>query len=140
MVRFFGRMLALAGTLAAMLVVVSPTWVFEAIGAELTVSDGWARGIGFVAMLVCFALFSGPSNFGSSEVAQQPKAPVGYLLERIPEDTATRFADLTTLSTAVGLVADGRKIAAIKAVRAANDIDLRDAKELVEELQRAIKA
>lgn len=136
---FFGRALALAGTLIGMLTFASPSMVLEAVGAPPIVSDGWARGIGLVTMVICFALFSGPSKFGAGEVIAQPEASVEHLLEQVPKETANRFPDLATLATAIGFVADGRKIAAIKAVRAANGTNLTDAKELVEELQRAIK-
>ena len=139
MVRFLGRTVALAGTMVSMLVCVSPSAVFEAAGVEPMVSDALARGIGFVAMVICFALFSGPSKFGADEAVEQPRAPVDHLLPKVHEETANHFPDLAALATAVGLVAEDRKIDAIKAVRASNQIDLKEAKELVEELQRAIR-
>ncbi|MCP5118298.1 MAG: hypothetical protein GY953_46385 [bacterium] len=135
----FGRAVALAGTLAMMAVLATPRLVFEAAELELPVPEGVARGVAFVLMVVCFALFSGPSKFGADEVVRQPTAPVDHLLPMVPPETANQFPDLAALSTAVGLVAEGRKIEAIKAIRVSPEIDLKDAKELVEEIQRAVQ-
>ena len=60
-------------------------------------------------------------------------------LPRVPKGTADKFPDRAALSMAVGFIADGKKIAAIKAVRLSQKIDLKDAKQLVEELQRAVR-
>jgi hypothetical protein len=132
------RALYLALTLASMATLASPQHVFEMLGWNPPISHDMARMIAFALMFWFFALFSGPSKFGASDAIAPPPAPVDHLLPSVPAEIAARLPDREVLRQVVALMVEKRKIDAIKTVRLATQMGLKDAKEYVERLQASI--
>ena len=133
------RLIYLALTLASMAMLASPKLVFGMFGWNPPISEGVARMIGFAGIFLFFALFSGPSKFGAGESVEGPTASVDHLLPSVPADIAARLPDRDVLRKVVGLTIEKRKIDAIKTVRLATRMDLKDSKQFVERLQDALR-
>jgi len=139
MIRTILRLVYLALTLVSIALLISPETVLDAVETLPPISTGTARMAGFAGMFIFFALLSGQSRFGQDAAAASPKVQVEHLLQLVPPDIATLLKDPEVLRRVVGFAVEGRKIEAIKALRTAARTDLKDAKEMVERIQVAVR-
>lgn len=109
-------------------------------GSDFPLSTGAARAVGAGLLLLGFVLFRAKSQ--ASDSSARPAMPIGHVLQLLKAkepDLMDKFPEGELLETTVGHLLRRRKIQAVKLVREATSRDLKAAKELVDELERAIK-
>ena len=117
-----------------------PDAMSQLSGSDFPLSTGAARAIGAGLLLLGFVLFRAKSQ--ASDSSARPAMPIGYMLQLLKAkepDLTDRFPEGELLETTVGHLLQRRKIQAVKVVRKATSRDLKAAKELVDELERAIE-
>ena len=117
-----------------------PADMFQLSGSDPRLSAGAARAIGAGLLLLGLVLFKAKSQ--ASDSSDRPAMPVGYMLQLLKAkepDLTDKFPEGELLETTVSHLLRRRKIQAVKGVREATSRDLKAAKELVDELERAIK-
>lgn len=137
MTDFLLKAFCLAIMVASIMMFLFPAETVSAVALDLPWSNVTVRAVAFLALLVSFAIFSGPSKFDVEEAPTTPGDSVQRLAFAI-ESSETGLLDGISRDDRkqiLGHLKAGNKIAAIQSVREASSCGLREAQETVEQLE-----